>query len=72
MAPMSGSSAPDYKSLFLKAEEDREQEAELRREAEKRQKQVEEREMQTDEREGQQRERTRRANFREFIASVNN
>ncbi|KAH8434442.1 uncharacterized protein LDX57_012089 [Aspergillus melleus] len=33
---MSGSSSPDYKALFLKAEEERKREAELRRQAEER------------------------------------
>lgn len=50
---MSGNSSPDYKALFLKAEEERKQEAELRRQAE--------------EREKQERERNRPTTFKEFI-----
>ncbi|KAL3466427.1 hypothetical protein BJX64DRAFT_14350 [Aspergillus heterothallicus] len=50
---MSGSNSPDYRALFLKAEEERKQEAELRRQAE--------------ERERQQRERNRPTTFPEFI-----
>ncbi|GFF96253.1 hypothetical protein IFM53868_08444 [Aspergillus udagawae] len=57
---MSGKSSPDYKALFLKAEEGRKQEAELRRqEAELRR--------QAEEREKQQRERNRPTTFPEFI-----
>ncbi|KAF4227345.1 hypothetical protein CNMCM6805_003102 [Aspergillus fumigatiaffinis] len=57
---MSGNSSPDYKALFLKAEEERKQEAELRRqEAELRR--------QAEEREKQQRERNRPTTFPEFI-----
>lgn len=59
-ATMSGNSSPDYKALFLKAEEERKQEAELRREAEERQKQAEKRER-------QERERNRPTTFGEFI-----
>ncbi|KAL5335662.1 hypothetical protein BJX70DRAFT_374776 [Aspergillus crustosus] len=57
---MSGSSSPDYKALFLKVEEERKQEAELRKLAEERQRQAEERE-------GQERERNRPTTFGEFI-----
>jgi hypothetical protein len=57
---MSGNSSPDYKALFLKAEEERKQEAELRtQEAELRR--------QAEEREKQQRERNRPTTFPEFI-----
>ncbi|PYI00028.1 hypothetical protein BO71DRAFT_85 [Aspergillus ellipticus CBS 707.79] len=78
---MSGSSSPDYKALFLKAEEERKREAELRRLAEEREKQAEEerkreaelrrlaeeREKQAEERESQQRKRNRPTTFPEFI-----
>ncbi|KAL4940881.1 hypothetical protein BDV06DRAFT_213142 [Aspergillus oleicola] len=64
---MSESSSPDYKVLFLKAEEERKQaeqqqrqEAELRREAEEHQKQAEERER-------QEREHNQPTTFGEFI-----
>ncbi|KAL6238236.1 hypothetical protein BDW75DRAFT_228063 [Aspergillus navahoensis] len=50
---MSRNSSPDFKALFLKAEEERKHEAELRRQAE--------------ERERQQRERNRPTTFPEFI-----
>ncbi|KAL4780135.1 hypothetical protein BJX76DRAFT_351242 [Aspergillus varians] len=50
---MSGSSSPDYKALFLKAEEER--------------KQAEERQRQAEERERQERERNRPTTFGEFI-----
>ncbi|KAJ5253790.1 hypothetical protein N7524_010970 [Penicillium chrysogenum] len=50
---MSGNSPPDYKALFLKAEEER--------------KRAEERERQAEERERQQRERNRPTTFPEFI-----
>ncbi|KAH3598939.1 hypothetical protein KXV56_007035, partial [Aspergillus fumigatus] len=61
------SSSPDYKTLFLKAEEGRKQEAELRKQAEERQRQAEERERQAEERERQERERNRPTTFGEFI-----
>jgi hypothetical protein len=64
---MSRSSSPDYKTLFLKAEEERKQEAELRKQAEERQRQAEERERQAEERERQERERNRPTTFGEFI-----
>lgn len=78
---MSRSSSPDYKTLFLKAEEERKQEAELRkqevelriqaeerqRQAEERERQAEEREKQAEERERQERERNRPTTFGEFI-----
>lgn len=50
---MSESSSPDYKALFLKAEEER--------------KQAEERQRQAEERERQERERNRPTTFGEFI-----
>ncbi|CAG8905124.1 unnamed protein product [Penicillium nalgiovense] len=57
---MSGSSSPDYKALFLKAEEERKR-------AEEERKRAEERERQAEERERQQRERNRPTTFPEFI-----
>ncbi|CAG8905076.1 unnamed protein product [Penicillium nalgiovense] len=53
---MSGSSSPDYKALFLKAEEERKR-------AEEERKRAEERERQAEERERQQRERNRPTPF---------
>ncbi|CAG8882129.1 unnamed protein product [Penicillium nalgiovense] len=71
---MSGNSPPNYKALFLKAEEERKQAEERERQAEERQrhaeeerKQAEEREKQAEERERQQRERNRPTTFPEFI-----
>ncbi|KAH1548459.1 hypothetical protein KXX57_001745, partial [Aspergillus fumigatus] len=78
---MSGSSSPDYKELFLKAEEERKwaeerqrqaeerekQADEERRLAEERQRQAEERQRQAEEREWQERERNRPTTFSEFI-----
>ncbi|KAF7133902.1 hypothetical protein CNMCM5793_005368 [Aspergillus hiratsukae] len=60
MATMSGSSSPDYKALFLKAEEERKQ-------AEERQRQAEDRQRQAEEREREERERNRPTTFGEFI-----
>jgi hypothetical protein len=64
---MSQSSSPDYKTLFLKVEEERKQEAELRKQAEECQRQAEERERQVEERERQERERNQPMTFGEFI-----
>lgn len=55
---MSGSSSPDYKALFFKAEEER--------------KQAEERERQAEERERQERERNRLTTLGEFIRHCHN
>ncbi|KAL2868386.1 uncharacterized protein BJX67DRAFT_387425 [Aspergillus lucknowensis] len=57
---ISGSSSPDYKTLFLK-------EAALRQQAEERERQAEERERQAEEQERQQRERNQPTTFPEFI-----
>ncbi|KAL4938515.1 hypothetical protein BDV06DRAFT_200776 [Aspergillus oleicola] len=57
---MSGSSSPDYKALFLKAEEERKQ-------AEEERKQEAELRRQAEERERQERERNRPTTFEEFI-----
>ncbi|KAE8154478.1 hypothetical protein BDV25DRAFT_147743 [Aspergillus avenaceus] len=76
---MSGSSSPDYKALFFKAEEERKQaengqrlEAELRRQAEERQRHAEERERQAEERERRERERNRQTTHEEFIRYCHN
>jgi hypothetical protein len=57
---MSGSSSPDYKALFFKAEEER-------KKAEERQRQEAALRKQAEEREGQERERNRPTTFKEFI-----
>lgn len=57
---MSRPSSPDYKALFLKADEERKQ-------AEERQRQAEERQRHAEERERQERERNRSTTFGEFI-----
>ncbi|PWY82942.1 hypothetical protein BO70DRAFT_32368 [Aspergillus heteromorphus CBS 117.55] len=57
---MSGSISPDYKALFLKAEEERKQ-------AEEGKKQAEEERKRAEERERQQRDRNRPTTFPEFI-----
>ncbi|KAE8307045.1 hypothetical protein BDV41DRAFT_556191 [Aspergillus transmontanensis] len=57
---MSGNSSPDYKALFLKAEDERKRAVE-------RERQAEERERQAEERERQQRECNRPTTFPEFI-----
>ncbi|GKZ39089.1 hypothetical protein AbraIFM66950_011847 [Aspergillus brasiliensis] len=57
---MDSSSPPDYKALFLRAEEERQREAELRKQAEERQRQAEQ------ERD-QGREQTRQTTFAELI-----
>ncbi|KAI2863713.1 hypothetical protein CBS76997_10874 [Aspergillus niger] len=57
---MSGNTSPDYKALFLKAEEERKR-------AEERQRKEAELRRQAEEREGQQRERNRPTTFPEFI-----
>jgi hypothetical protein len=69
---MADNSSPDYKSLYLQAEERRKeaeergkQEAEGRRQAEEREKQAEEREKQAEEREKQEAEGRRQAEDRE-------
>ncbi|KAL4759745.1 uncharacterized protein BDW70DRAFT_151458 [Aspergillus foveolatus] len=64
---MSRSSSPDYKALFIKAEEERKQAEEHQRQAEERQRQAEERQRQAEEREWQERERNRPTTFGEFI-----
>ncbi|CAP87028.1 hypothetical protein EN45_041440 [Penicillium chrysogenum] len=64
---MSGNSPPDYKALFLKAEEERKRAEEERKRAEERERQAEERQRQAEERERQQRERNRPTIFPEFI-----
>lgn len=71
---MSGSSSPDYKALFLKAEEERKRAEEREKRAEERQKGAEERQRQeaeqrrqAEERERQERERNRPTTFPEFI-----
>lgn len=66
-ATMSGSSSPDYKALFLKAEEERKQAEEERKQAEERERLAEERQRQAEERERQERERNRPTTFPEFI-----
>ncbi|KAL4986045.1 hypothetical protein BDW68DRAFT_133427 [Aspergillus falconensis] len=62
---MSGNSSPDYKALFLKAEEERKR-------AEEERKRAEERERQAEQRERQQRERNRPTTFPEFIQHCHN
>ncbi|GCB27605.1 hypothetical protein AAWM_10490 [Aspergillus awamori] len=62
---MDNSSPPDYKALFLRAEEERQRQAELRRQAEERQRQAEQ------ERD-QEREQTRRTTFAELIRYCHN
>ncbi|CBF79035.1 protein breB [Aspergillus nidulans FGSC A4] len=69
---MSGSSSPDYKALFLKAEDERKQAEERQRQAEERQRQAEERQRQAEERERQERERNRPTTFEEFIRHCHN
>ncbi|KAI1828778.1 hypothetical protein CBS147337_10415 [Penicillium roqueforti] len=71
---MSENSPPDYKALFLKAEEERKRAEEERKRAEEerkraeeRERQAQERERQAEERERQQRERNRPTTFPEFI-----
>ncbi|CAG8010984.1 unnamed protein product [Penicillium salamii] len=64
---MSGDSPPNYKALFLKAEEERKRAEEERKRAEERERQAEERQRQAEERERQQRERNRPTTFPEFI-----
>ncbi|CAP87143.1 Pc24g02350, partial [Penicillium rubens Wisconsin 54-1255] len=64
---MSGNSPPNYKALFLKAEEERKRAEEERKRAEERERQAEERQRQAEERERQQRERNRPTTFPEFI-----
>ncbi|CAI7603971.1 unnamed protein product [Penicillium viridicatum] len=64
---MSGNSPPNYKALFLKAEEERKRAEEERKRAEERERQAEERQRQAEERERQQRERNRPTTFLEFI-----
>ncbi|KAH1916232.1 hypothetical protein KXV48_008857, partial [Aspergillus fumigatus] len=70
---MSGSSSPDYKELFLKAEEERKWAEERQRQAEEREKQAdeerrlaEERQRQAEERQRQAEERQRQAEEREW------
>lgn len=48
MEVMANSSPPDYKALFLRAEEEQRREAELRGQAEERQRQAEERQQQAE------------------------
>ncbi|KAK5707299.1 hypothetical protein LTS12_028194, partial [Elasticomyces elasticus] len=62
----------DYRSLFLRAEEERKQEAKLRRQAEDRQAQAETRQAQAEEREKHQRERNRQTTFEEFMGHCHN
>ncbi|KAL4767066.1 hypothetical protein BDW60DRAFT_164844 [Aspergillus nidulans var. acristatus] len=76
---MSGDSSPDYKALFLKAEEERKQAEEERKRAEERERQAEERQRKeaelrrlAEERERQQRERNRPTTFPEFIQHCHN
>ena len=57
----------DYKALFLRAEKERKQEAELRIRAEQRERQAEQRERQAEQRERRERERNRQTTFKEFI-----
>jgi FtsZ-interacting cell division protein YlmF len=64
---MSGSSSPDYKALFFKAEEERKQAEERQRQEATLRRQAEERQRQAEERERQERERNRPTTFREFI-----
>ncbi|KAK9335493.1 hypothetical protein V1521DRAFT_449686 [Lipomyces starkeyi] len=57
---MTGDSSPDYKTLFLRAEEERKQAVDRRKQAEDRQRQAEHRQRQAE-------ERIRRTIFEEFI-----
>ncbi|BDD60316.1 hypothetical protein MAP00_005454 [Monascus purpureus] len=58
---MANSSSSDYKALFLRAEEERQRETELRKQAEEHQQQAEERQRQAEERQRQAEERQRQA-----------
>ncbi|KZF24821.1 hypothetical protein L228DRAFT_243546 [Xylona heveae TC161] len=58
---MAGDRSPDYKALFLRAEEERRQEVELRRQAEERQRQAEEQQRQAEEQQRQAEEQQRQA-----------
>ncbi|KAL4801325.1 hypothetical protein ASPSYDRAFT_165259 [Aspergillus sydowii CBS 593.65] len=64
---MSGSNSPDYKALFLKAEEERKQAEQRQRQEAKLRREAEERQRQAEDREGQERERNRPTTFGEFI-----
>ncbi|OQD74458.1 hypothetical protein PENANT_c175G04444 [Penicillium antarcticum] len=64
---MADTSLPDYKTLYLQAEERRKQEAEGRRQAEEREKREAEGRRQAEERERQAEERTRQTTFTELI-----
>ncbi|KAL4780122.1 hypothetical protein BJX76DRAFT_361130 [Aspergillus varians] len=63
---MSGSSSPDYKALFLKAEGERKQAEERQKQEAALRKQAEERQRQAEEKERQERERNRPTTFGEF------
>lgn len=65
LCPMVSNSSPDYKALFLRAEEGRKQ-------AELRQKQAEDREEQAEEGRRQERKRNQRTTFTEFIRYCHN
>ncbi|KAJ5343370.1 uncharacterized protein N7506_003194 [Penicillium brevicompactum] len=64
---MADHSSPNYKDLYLKAEEGRKQEAEGRRQAEEREKQAEEREKQEAEGRRQAEERNQKTSFAELL-----
>ncbi|KAL7649238.1 hypothetical protein ACMYSQ_012349 [Aspergillus niger] len=83
---MENSSPPDYQALYLRAEEERQREAELRKQAEERERQAEERQRQAEERQrqaeehqqqaeqerDQEREQTRQTTFAELIRYCHN
>ncbi|BCR98163.1 uncharacterized protein AKAW2_31480S [Aspergillus luchuensis] len=76
---MENSSPPDYQALYLRAEEERQREAELRKQAEERERQAEERQRQAEEHQqqaeqerDQEREQTRQTTFAELIRYCHN
>ncbi|KAB8227884.1 uncharacterized protein BDW43DRAFT_234143 [Aspergillus alliaceus] len=64
---MASSSSPDYKTLFLKAEEERRRETDLRRQAEEERRREAELRVQAEEEREQEKERTRPTTFRELL-----
>ncbi|PWY66093.1 hypothetical protein BO70DRAFT_366579 [Aspergillus heteromorphus CBS 117.55] len=69
---MANSSSPDYKALFLRAEEERRHEAELRGQAEESQRQAEESQRQAEKERDQGHEQTRQSTFGELIRHCHN
>ncbi|KAL3247387.1 hypothetical protein ABHI18_012415, partial [Aspergillus niger] len=69
---MENSSPPDYQALYLRAEEERQREAELRKQAEERQRQAEEHQQQAEQERDQERDQTRQTTFAELIRYCHN